>query len=458
MMKKMVKDSSFRDTAGFVFEYNGEIYRQINKLAKGDYAQFMESGLYDLLVKKGFIVSHDEVLLDLAKDENFYKWIKPQKVDFISYPYEWCFTQLKDAALLTLKIQKLALDYDMSLKDASCYNIQFLNSKPVFIDTLSFEKYTQGAWVAYKQFCEHFLAPLVLMSYVDVSLNKLLILYIDGVPLDICVKLLPINARLNVNVMLHLIMHNYAQNKYKKVNLNERYDKSNFLKSDMYNLIDSLISFVKSLDYKQSKTQWGNYYEDTNYSEKGFEDKKEIVGLFLKEVNPKTVCDLGSNNGEFTRLAGKESSCLSFDMDLMAVEQNYKLVKRNKEWNILPLVLDLTNPSPAIGFANKERESFASRFKSDMVLALALIHHLAISNNLPFDNIARFFSELANNLIIEFVPKTDSKVEILLSSRKDIFVDYTVENFEKVFSKYFNIVSKKTIEDSQRVIYLMRKL
>ena len=192
-----MKNSSFRDNSGYMFKFGGEVYRQINQVYKANYEKLMDSGLYEAL--DGMLVRHKEVELDRAVEENCFKIIRPEQIRYITYPYEWCFSQLKDAALLTLKIQKRAMKRGMSLKDASAYNIQFVNGKPVFIDTLSFEPYEETeSWVAYAQFCRHFLVPLALMSYVDINMNKLLVSYIDGIPLDLCKKLLPFGAKFNI--------------------------------------------------------------------------------------------------------------------------------------------------------------------------------------------------------------------------------------------------------------------
>jgi len=200
--------SSFRDPSGFLFEKDGELYRQINVSYFKDYDMLMTSGLYKELIDKKLLIPHKE---------QGYEIIKPEKIPFISYPYEWTFSQLKDTALLTLKIMKISLEHGMILKDASAYNVQFIGCKPIFIDTLSFEKYKEGeAWVAYKQFCQHFLAPLALMAYMDVRLNSLFKSFIDGIPLDLANKLLPIKAKMKPSLFMHLSLNSKFQKKYSK--------------------------------------------------------------------------------------------------------------------------------------------------------------------------------------------------------------------------------------------------
>jgi len=188
--------SSFRDPSGFLFYENDTIYRQINQYYKENYDFLINSGLYKTLVDSEQLIPHEEVNIKPFNPNTSYKIIKPEKIPFISYPYEWCFSQLKNAALTTLDIQKTAMKYDMTLKDCSSYNIQFHNGKAILIDTLSFEKYVEGQiWKGYRQFCQHFLAPLALMSQKDIRLNQLLRIYLDGIPLDLTSKLLPLRTR-----------------------------------------------------------------------------------------------------------------------------------------------------------------------------------------------------------------------------------------------------------------------
>lgn len=453
-----MNNTSYKDPSGFVFKRNGEIYRQINKFSSDDYEFFMSSGLYKNLIEKGFIVEHEEVNDVIGNEKNFYKCIKPFQIEYITYPYEWCFSALKDAAVLTLNIQLEALKYSMSLKDASAYNVQFFNGSPIFIDTLSFERYEDGSpWQAYRQFCKHFLAPLALMSYTDVRLNRLLINNIDGIPLDLAKKLLPKRAKFNFGILTHIFLHSDCQKQYEN-NVKALEKPVKMSKNALIALIENLKDLVLGLKFPKIKTEWGEYYSNTNYTEQSFLEKKSIISDYIEKINPKTVCDLGANRGDFSRIASDKCiQTLAFDIDEVAVEENYLQMKKLKEFDILPLLQDLTNPSPAIGFANDERASFSSRFKSDLVMALALIHHLSISNNLPFDNTAEFFSELAQYLIIEFVPKEDSKVQILLSTRKDIFPEYNEQCFEAVYSKYYEILEKRNIQSSKRILYLMRR-
>ena len=458
MENKDLEKSSFRDPCGFLFYRDKILFRQINQSYEDNYELMMSSGLYNKLVESNMMISHKEVDVSPFNQEKNYKVIQPELIPFISYPYEWCFSQLKDAALLTLEIQKKALDFNMSLKDCSAYNIQFKHGKPIFIDTLSFEKYDEGKpWKAYRQFCQHFLAPLSLMSYKDFRLNQLLRIYIDGIPLDLTAKLLPLKTFTSFFLFSHIHAHAKTQKHYEKKKVNLL--KIKLSRKSLLGLIETLYSGIKKLNLGKVETEWGDYYSKTNYSEKSFQQKKEIISHMIDEIKPSIVWDLGANTGIFSRISSNKGiNTISFDIDAIAVEKNYQQVLKNNETKILPLQIDLTNPSSDMGWHNNERKSLIKRGPSSLVLALALIHHLAISNNLPFYRIAEFFYDISNYLIIEFVPKTDSQVQRLLATREDIFDEYSKENFELNFKKYFKLLKSVKLENSERFLYLFQKI
>lgn len=453
----MLLSGSFRDPSGFIFLMNGMLYRQINRDYAKDYTHFIKSGFYNELIKNKLLIPHEEVKIPPYNPDTCFKVIRPDRVPFISYPYEWCFTQLKQAALTTLQIQKISLDFGMTLKDASAYNIQFINGSPIFIDTLSFEIYEKGTpWIAYRQFCQHFLSPLLLMHYTDMRLNQLFRIYIDGVPLDLTSLLLPKKTWFQFSIFMHIHMHAKSEKKY--AGLQKPIQTREIRKNALLGLIDSLTTTINKLNWQPEPTEWRDYYLDTNYSLEAFEHKKEIVSEFLEYLHPTSVWDIGANTGLFSRIASEKGIyTIAFDIDPACVELNYWTAFHNHERNLLPLLLDLSNPSPGIGWRNKERLSFIERGPVDTILALALIHHLAISNNIPFSSIANFFSEICTSLIIEFVPKEDSQVQRLLLNRKDIFPDYRSESFEEAFIKYFDIKKIERIKNSQRKVYIMVK-
>ena len=459
--------SSFRDPSGFLFKKNDKIYRQINLSYQENFEHLIQSGLYEKLIALGVLIEHEEVkLIESAKvPEGYFKTILPTQVPYISYPYEWSFSQLKDAALLTLQIQSLALDHGMTLKDASGYNVQFMNGRPIFIDSLSFEKYEEGSpWFAYKQFCQHFLAPLTLVTYTDRRLAQLLQIYIDGVPLDLASAALPSKSWFDYSTLAHIHLHAKTQKRHEndgqstnKVDARARVSKLQFR-----GLLNSLTAATKSLAPQYSKTEWGDYYSDTNYVDAAEQHKMEQVESFLSKINISDnpiAADFGANTGKYSRIAGKLGfNVLAFDVDDVAVDKNYRFAQQANEQMILPLLLDLTNPSPGFGWAGEERMSFVDRTYAGAGMALALIHHLAISNNVPLRLCAKLFVQLCGHLIIEFVPKGDSQVVRLLATRQDIFDEYHQDGFENAFGEYFEILESVKIRSSSRRLYLMKAL
>lgn len=448
---------SFKDPDGFIFSKNNTLFRQINNNYKNTYRKLIDSGLYKKLTDSQLLIPHEEVSLRYKLTDDAYKIIKPQKIPFISYSYEWCFSQLKEAALITLKIHEIALNYGFSLKDASSYNIQFIGSLPVLIDTLSFEILPKNQpWVAYKQFCRHFLAPLSLMSYKDLSLNQFLRIHLDGIPLSLTSKLLPLTSYLNLSLLIHIHLHSRSE---KVLTSHSGEVKKQQLKPDsIYALIDSLKSAVSGLKIKSAVSEWSEYYAKTNYSETAFKHKRELVAKFIEIVKPKSVWDLGANVGLFSRITStKGIPTAAIDFDPTAVEINFQKCIKEKEEYLLPLVIDLLNPSPATGFANRERLSLNERGPVDLIIVLALIHHLVVDSNIAFDMVAGYLWGLGKWLITEFIPKDDSNVQKMLELRKDIFSDYNENAFEKAFLKNFRIIKKIKIRDSGRLLYLMEK-
>jgi ribosomal protein L11 methylase PrmA len=454
--------SSFRDPSGFVFEREGDLFRQVNAPWRRNYDLLMGSGLYASLVEAGLLVPHEEADVSMAASGGAHRVLRPERIPFVSHPYEWSFSQLKDAALTTLRIQRIALDHGMSLRDASAFNIQFRAGKPILIDTLSFEEHPEGKpWVAYRQFCQHFLAPLALAAYRDIRLTQLARVHIDGIPLDLASELLPFRARLRPPLLLHVFFHARSQVRHQSdadpARAKARRTRP-FTLQAFRGLIDSLEKAVAKLTWRPGRSPWAGYYaEAESYSTEAMEHKQQLIGSFLDRTTARTAWDLGANIGLFSRMAAaKGIQTVSFDLDPAAVEANYAQVVREAETHLLPLVMDLVNPSPGIGWENRERQSLSERGPTDLVLALALVHHLAIANNVPLDRLAGFFAGLSTWLIVEFVPKSDPKVQGLLVLREDVFPGYTQQGFEQAFGEHFDIKSSEQVKDSDRVIYLMR--
>jgi ribosomal protein L11 methylase PrmA len=452
--------SSFRDPDGFIFERGRVLYRQVNPSYRDDWQMLIDSGLYRDLTRDGLLVEHEEVDATLSPEPPAWKVLRPERVAFVSYPYEWSFSQLKAAALLTLRVQREAMKRGMSLKDASAYNVQLHEGRLLFIDTLSFERYEETRpWAAYGQFCRQFLAPLALVAKVDVRLGGLLRLHLDGVPLDLASRLLPARTRWSVGVGLHIHMH--SRSRARPGDAPERVARAatGFDRRKLEALLASLETTVLALDWRPGGSDWSDYYDATHdYGAEGLEQKAALVRALVGELRPRTVWDLGANTGRFSRVAAEAgaSTVVAWDVDPHCVEANYRELVRRSERAIVPLLLDLTNPSPALGWANAERKSLAERGPADALLALGLIHHLALANNVPLERIAEFLSGLGRSLIVEWVPKEDSQVQRMLATREDIFRTYEQCSFEKAFGNRFEISKEVPESGTSRTLYLMK--
>ncbi|MBL7698063.1 MAG: hypothetical protein JNK79_07885 [Chitinophagaceae bacterium] len=455
MPDPIIHPASFRDPSGFVFQWNGKIYRQVNKIYAEDYDLLMNSGLYKHLTEKKLLIEHSETDEIIADPTNRYKTLLPLQLHHISYPYEWCFDQLKDAALLTISILKEAVDHGMIIKDATPYNIQFYKCVPVFIDTLSFEKYdADNAWVAYRQFCNMFLFPLYLEHYLRTDIQKTLVVYPDGIPVDITSKLLPLRSRTSLGVWLHV----YLQNTVSR-STDGRKDGGKFNRRKLMNLVDHLERTIANIKSRYRLSEWNNYYGETISSKEYLGEKEKIFREMMTAAGSGgPALDLGANDGYFSKiLAANGYDVVAIDNDSQSIQKLYNETKATQSCNITPLVIDIANPSPATGFNNRERPGFHERFGPNLVIALALVHHLVIGRNVSLRVLASWFGDISEKLIIEFVPKQDEKVQLMLASRKDVFDDYTAEHFEEHFLRYFTIKRREPIPGSQRVIYLMEK-
>ena len=443
--------SSYRDPSGFLFYYDNVLYRQVNRCFKDDYDLFISSGFCQHLVDRKILIPHRTIAENLTGSKEWYQTLEPEKIPFISYPYEWCFDMLKDAALLTLEAAVEAMKYGMLLKDASAYNVQWHKGKMLFIDTLSFEKWDETKpWIAYRQFCEQFLAPLALMHYLKLPLQKLLLAYPDGIPVHIAKKLLPAKSKFNLNIFLHLHLHAQISEKAPARTLQP------FSATKLHNLLRSLKESIQSFELNAKTGAWSGYYDEALQRENYVLQKKEIVATWLGELPVQTAIDVGANEGEFSDLLiSKNIFTISADFDHYSINRYYNKLKERSVEIAQTFVIDLTQPSPALGIVNEERSSFLERIKTDLVVALALIHHLAIGKNVPFISIAKLFAILGKHLIIEFIPKEDEKLQLLLKHKKDVYDWYTHENFLTAFLQYYIIRNKREIDYSKRIIYLM---
>lgn len=450
-----VVGGSFRDPSGFVFRFSNSVYRQVNYSYAETLQMVEESGLYTELTNRHLLVHHSDADVRPPDPARAARVLLPEQIPFVAYPYEWCFGQLKDAAIATLTVQQVALEYGMTLKDASAFNIQFLRGRPTLIDSLSFEPYVEGMpWTAYRQFCEHFLGPLMLVATVDPWLARLSALTADGVALETLSRLLPRTTWLRPSFLLHVHLHARSVRHYGGKAVPSGVKKRGLSREGMRNLVDGLLHTVQRIDWSPAGTQWADYESTHNYSDREQQAKSRMVGELLDAIRPDVVWDMGANTGEFSRVAiAAGARVVSMDVDPSAVELNYRRMRESAEERLHPLWIDLRVPSCNLGWANEERDSLARRSDADVVLALALVHHLAIGANLPLPRIVEWFSRLAPHLVIEFVPKADPQAQRLLVSREDIFADYTRSAFEAALQKHFSVMRAHEVTESGRMIY-----
>ena len=456
--------ASWRDPSGFVYRRDGVVHRQIQPSFAEEWEHFVGSGLHARLVERGLLLGHEEGGLEDAFDASAHAVIRPEPIDFISYPYEWTFGELRDAALLTLDAQLEALSAGMTLRDASAYNVQFRGVQPVLIDSLSFGRMEPDApWIAYQQFCEHFLAPLALMATRDIRCSRLLRGGIDGIPLDLAARLLPGRSRLRLGLGAHLHLHARSMRQHADASGSGR--KARLSLSRQSALIESLRSTVSGLRWEPEGTEWADYADHTSYDDGATRSKEAIVGAMLGAAAGSSgagggaaVWDLGANTGRYSAIAsGLGRRVLAFDIDPAAAERHYRSLRRDGRTDTTPLVMDLADPSPALGWAHRERRSLEERGGDGVLMALALVHHLAIGRNVPLPMLLGWLADLGSELIIEWVPREDPMAQRLLAAREDIFGRYTEEGLQAAMVERWVQVDRAPIVGSARVLYHLRR-
>jgi ribosomal protein L11 methylase PrmA len=454
MSNNLQHPSSFRDPSGFIFSTAGQVYRQVNKQYATTYDQFMQSGLYQKLTASDKLVQHQETTGNLTGSGDWYKTLLPEQIPVISYPYEWCYDQLKDAALLVLHIMKESIEHGFILKDATPFNVQFHKGMPVWIDTLSFEVYDPSKpWVAYRQFCECFLFPLYLGRYLKTDIHKTLSTYLEGIPASLTARLLPMRSGLSLGVWLHVYLQGAV-----KADAKPAQGQAAFSKKKLLNLVMHLESIISAFRGRRTGTTWSDYYDATILSHRYLTEKEKLFRQMLQGIEFGTALDAGTNDGHFAKvLAERGATVIAIDNDSASINRLYEHVRKENTGNILPLLVDVTQPSPALGFRNKERAAFFDRVHPELVTALALIHHLVVSKNIPLAALADFFAEITGKyLLIEFVPPGDPKVIEISKSRTALHA-YDAGVFESSFEKLFTILRKEQVPGTGRVLYLMEK-
>ena len=453
--------ASFRDPFGRIFSEDGQVYRSVFEAGARDYEAVRSAGIYNILIQEGILVAHEEIDVIKTAPEGTVYCLKHPRLPVVSYPWEWCFSMLKDAALIHMDMMEMLLPQGFWLRDASAFNIQYDGKQLRFIDTLSIGKKTPDSpWVAYGQFCSHFLAPLVMAAYCDIRTLSLWRNYIDGFPLDLALKMLPFLRRYKPGILMHLTMHAHAQKTAdKKENIGKSISAKTVKISDrgLLGVIRSLRRTIEGISWKRYSKIWEDYEDIRSYSSEDVSEKSDFVNKSVRQVKPKMVWDLGANTGEFSMIAASHGAfVVSIDSDPACTENLYQKIQQEKGLDhILPLTMDLANPSPGLGWDSDERISLKDRGPADLILALALIHHLVFSCCIPVSLIAKWLSSLTCHLIIEFIPPTDPMVKKLLMNRGDDYLPYSYEEFKASFKTFFDLEDQMTLQNG-RMLFLYK--
>ena len=457
----MIKEpGSFRDPAGNIFYQNGKIFRILSTLGEKRISFILKNKILEKSIKKKFLVNTSVLNEGDKIKNNIYQEniiLEHEEIPFISYPYEWSFSQLKEAAIFHLDFNLFLLENNVNLIDSSAYNVQFIDNQPIFIDVLSMKEYKDGTpWEGHKQFCENFLNPLILKSKKGIKFNNWFKGNIEGIETSELNKILNLFDKFSYNIFVHVHLLNKLEEKFKnKKSLKLNSVRKTFLsKNQLMAMMKQLRNFISKLKDHKSISTWDTYSIENSYSNSAENEKKEIVRKFFIKNRFNLVCDLGCNDGEYSEIA-LNNSCnrvIGFDFDLNAIEKAF-IRSRKKNLNFLPLYFDASNPSTKLGWDENERKSFKERANFDGLIALAFEHHLAIAKNIPLKDVIKWLTSLAPKGLIEFIPKDDDTIQKMLELKGDIFKNYNMENFENYLSLYCKIISKNYIKETKRIIY-----
>lgn len=427
-------------------------------IAIDDYEFVRESGLIDSLIASKKLVG--ETAVDAAvlgeHSSGASLVLEHPRLPFISYPYEWSFSALQEAALLHLDIQQAALKKDVSMSDATAYNVQFVGPNPVFIDALSFRRYEEGEfWAGHRQFCEQFVNPLLLRSAVGIPYNAWYRGALDGISAEDLSKVLPWTSRLSWSVLTNVFLQARLQRTTRSGDAIEKVATRKLPRIAFEQILHGLRKWIARLRPKSGgKTDWQDYTGDNSYADEEATNKRQFVAAFSSSVKPKLIFDIGCNTGDYSSVALENGAelAIGFDYDHGALDDGFQRA-RCESLNFLPLHLDAANPSPNQGWAQAERQGFTERAKGDAVLGLALIHHLAVARNLPLDQVIGWLVDTAPQGVIEFVPKKDPMMQRLLQMREDLFDDYDQTSFETYLGDRARIVKSAAVSSSGRMLY-----
>ena len=449
--------ASFRDPAGHVHLQNGRILRSILPPGAAAYRISKDSGFLEVATRSGRLIEGREVEPTILGNEEpgaVYVLEHP-RLDFISYPYEWSFSGLQAAALLTLDLHAEALQYGLTLSDASAYNVQFIGPRPIFIDYLSLLPYQDGqVWLGYRQFCEQFLNPLLLTVKTGVAFQPLYRGTLEGIRSADLAALLPFRTKLDPRIAVHVVLQGRMQQNVTA----ERTSKAKGIRlsrTALTNNLRSMRGWVAKLQPPSSQlTPWEQYEQTAQYTTDERKAKACFVSEVVAAVGPKQVWDLGCNSGEYSELALRSGarSVIGFEPDPGALNAAYRRAV-SQQLSFLPLALDLVNPSPALGWRQQERLGFAARRSGDLVLCLALLHHLVLGRNLPLSQVLEWLVALAPRGVVEFVPKEDPMAQLLLALKPDIAPDYDRDTVRALLGKLARIEREEVVTASGRALF-----
>ena len=458
----LAEPGSFRDRGATVFYSGGRVFRGLTPAALLEWDRLSKAEFFVRLMRDGSIVATERATdqLPATVAAQWAAVLRHERIPFISYPYEWSFGMLKDAALLQLDLLDAALPEGMILKDASSYNVQWHGARPVFIDVGSFHALAPGQpWEGYRQFCQLYLYPLMLQAYKDVPFHPWLRGSLEGIESGHCAPLFSLRDSLRAGVLTHVKLQSKVQAKYASANTNVRDElrQAGFNEAFIATNVRRLRKLVAGLEWKQQRSEWSDYASNTTYDQRDQQSKEAFVRSAATSRRPRLVWDLGCNTGAYSRVAAEVADyVVAIDADHLAVERLYQALKAEGAKKIIPLVGNLADPSPNLGWRGAERKPLAERGKPDLVLALALIHHVVIGANVPLADFMDWICGLDADVVIEFVTRDDSMVRTLLRNRIDQYDDYTTEEFERQLKLRFDLVAREKLENGTRILYYGR--
>ncbi len=462
MAEGNIDRGSFRDPAGQVHLIGDRVFRTVMPMAAADYEAVRNRPTWRKLIDSGRVLPEQEVeptVLGEAASEAVHVLEHP-RLPHVSYPYEWSFPLLKAAALAHLELHMEALEGDINLIDATAYNIQFQGPKPVFIDHLSFRPYHDGEfWTGHKQFCEQFLNPLLLRAFLGITHNAWYRGALEGIPVEELNRLLPWRRKLSWKVLSHVTLQARLQQAAVEKGGKAEVKQRKLPKPAFIHMLRSLHGWISSLEPADTgKTVWGDYARNHSYTDDEVAAKKAFVAEAVRGFQPETLWDIGCNTGDYSKVALEAGArrVIGFDFDQRALELAYARAVDEK-LDFLPLFLDAANPSPDQGWAQAERKGLAARRNADAIIALAVIHHLAIGRNVPLSEVVDWLVDMAPTGVIEFVPKQDPMVQALLRLREDIFPDYTEAAFLAHLRERAEVVDSRTVSASGRLLVAYRR-